>query len=512
MKRERSFDIAPSTGAALVALATLIAAVLRIHRLDTTLWIDEISPILAYHGEPASSIVFHYVSSNNHLLNTLLVRVATTLLGEQDWVVRLPACLFGILTVPALYAAARLALSRAASVAAAAILAVQYHHVFFSQNARGYAAHLLFGLLAAAFLVRTIEANRFGDKVGFVLASWLMTAAIPIGLFTLAAHGLILGLVLAMNQRDGRKPPLGSVIALCGSALLLSILTYAPVLPAMYSYIPETYTEPAVGFGMLSGRFLGEVLSGFGLEIGPRLIGAALLGSVSGCWAAYELWRRNWILTLALFLPLLLLATFAVATGYLVSPRYFVQGIAPAALCLAAAAEAVAERLSTLQRGVGPGRALMAGVIVISAVLQAPQLGRYYRLPKQPFRSAILRAGELAGAEGLVFAVDQTQNGFRYYGERLGLGAAQVRLIRTPDDFAAALDEAGGREVVAATTLERILRLRLPEVARELQTGWVVVESYDGTIGGGAISLWRRAAHRGPAEGTTEGTSGEKVD
>ena len=66
------------------------------------------------------------------------------------------AVLFGIATVPALYWLARPIMKGWQALAVAFLTAVSYHHVWFSQNARGYSAYLLFCVLATGALWRLI--------------------------------------------------------------------------------------------------------------------------------------------------------------------------------------------------------------------------------------------------------------------------------------------------------------------------------------------------------------------
>jgi len=48
-----------------------------------------------------------FSSPNQHLVNSLLELASVRLFGEHDWSVRLPAALFGIATIPAMYWLAR---------------------------------------------------------------------------------------------------------------------------------------------------------------------------------------------------------------------------------------------------------------------------------------------------------------------------------------------------------------------------------------------------------------------
>ena len=123
----------------LVAI-TLLALSVRLLHLDADFWLDEIRATLDANEMSTLQVVASYLRSNVHLLNTMLMKLAIVSFGETEWAIRLPAVIFGTATIWAISLASRLALSRGASLGAALLLAVSYHHIFFSQNARGYTA------------------------------------------------------------------------------------------------------------------------------------------------------------------------------------------------------------------------------------------------------------------------------------------------------------------------------------------------------------------------------------
>src|SRR5204863_3658184 len=93
----------------------------------------------------------------NHLLNSLLSRIAVTLFGEHEWALRLPAIIFGTLSIPLLYFGVRRYSGRVEASLAALALTVSYHHVFFSQYARGYSAMVFGALLGTFALLEALE-------------------------------------------------------------------------------------------------------------------------------------------------------------------------------------------------------------------------------------------------------------------------------------------------------------------------------------------------------------------
>ena len=159
----------------MLALITLLGAGLRIFRLDTDLWIDEIGSFQYAMSVTVGELFRTFSSPNQHLMNSLLERLSVAALGEHDWTVRLPAALFGIATVPALYWLARPIMRGWQSLAVAFLTTVSYHHIWFSQNARGYSGYLLFSVLSTAALYRLALTG----QCRWVAASTTSAAASP---------------------------------------------------------------------------------------------------------------------------------------------------------------------------------------------------------------------------------------------------------------------------------------------------------------------------------------------
>ncbi|HZN27375.1 MAG TPA: glycosyltransferase family 39 protein, partial [Burkholderiales bacterium] len=85
----------------------LVAAVARGIGLNGGLWIDEIYSLVRSFRSPVGSILTEYWGDNHHPLYALLAHVTRGIFGESAWSVRLPAFLFGVGAIPALYALAR---------------------------------------------------------------------------------------------------------------------------------------------------------------------------------------------------------------------------------------------------------------------------------------------------------------------------------------------------------------------------------------------------------------------
>ena len=87
--------------------------------------------------------------------------------------------LFGLASILALYLFGRQVTSASESLLAAALLTFSYHHVWFSQNARGYTGLLFWTLLSSWLLLRALR-NGAARRNGFCMRFRLHWGCIPI--------------------------------------------------------------------------------------------------------------------------------------------------------------------------------------------------------------------------------------------------------------------------------------------------------------------------------------------
>lgn len=209
--------------ASLVLAAIVVALLLRLPRLDASLGHDEAYTIEAFSSQPVPRLITAYAEPNNHIFHSLLVRLVVTNWGKENWMVRLPALLAGLTTVPVVYLLGRLLFAEAAvGTLAAWLLAVLPLHISHSQAARGYTLLILMTALSTLFLCRAMQHSRFGDWAGFTLSAFLAAWTLPSGVFHLISL-----LVWAAISATG--PMRRSLCIAGGSALILIALAYLPV-------------------------------------------------------------------------------------------------------------------------------------------------------------------------------------------------------------------------------------------------------------------------------------------
>ena len=475
---------------------TALALALRMHHINSDLWLDEIAPVMGYGPLSWLDVVASYQRSNNHLLNTLLVKGAVVLFGEREWAIRLPAVLFGTATIPALYWAARMAVERRVALGAALLLALSYHHIFFSQNARGYAAYMLFAVLASGLLVSGLRRDRARDWALYVLVLYLGFASQLITTFVALAHGLV-GLIAAGVVRargDSPLPLLGRLAGVFGVAALLVFQLYATIIPQAYVVAQTTYGSAASGFSPFSLDFLRELIRGLSAGFGTGLLLGAVPFLLLGVAGFLVLLRRQWALATALLLPEVVTAAFLFARGYTFSPRFFLLGLPLAVVCavqgLWTVSAYVTRRTANFER-LGPR--LATGAVLLLGVISVIALRPYYRLPKQDYRGAIhyVESTRRPGDVVVVFGI--AEKGIRFYSARLGVPAdAGYLYLRDEAALDTILAVAPRRRVLVVATFMRELRINYPMLAASLRNDWPRPRRFDGTVGDGAVLVFDR--------------------
>ena len=143
-----------------LVVAVLVGVALRVYFVDSGLWFDEIVTLVDSVRMPLAQIVTHFPGNNDHPLYSVLARLSIVAFGEHAWSLRLPAVIFGVAALPMLYVFGTQVTSRFEAVAATLLLAISYHHIWFSQNARGYTILLFCALLATHLLLIGLRENR----------------------------------------------------------------------------------------------------------------------------------------------------------------------------------------------------------------------------------------------------------------------------------------------------------------------------------------------------------------
>jgi mannosyltransferase len=376
---------------------TVLAAALRIIGIGRDLWIDEITTLVRHVRAPLSDIFLQATSSNNHLLNSVLAHFSIQIFGEREWALRLPAILFGIATIPLLYLLVRRFSPRFEATLAAATLALSYHHVFFSTDARGYSGMIFGGLLGTLALMEALESNSNWDWLLFCIGMIVCVASVATGAVVLAAQFVVIGLL-----RPSKK--FFTMFALVCLALLHA---YAFLIADIAGFIFGDYRRPEAGWH-LSAALAQIVLRGLGL--GPVAIPVLLSGSLVIIIGIWSFMRQAPAFALLLLVPELLMFVAVVGLGAGIYPRFFLYGLPAAIVFTSRGIARLKDALPVSMRRWGQAVAF-AAMLVASVFL----LRTWWRYPKQDYSGARRYILEHRHPDDAIVAVGIAGEGYRYY-------------------------------------------------------------------------------------------------
>lgn len=471
-----------------VVVLLILAGVLRFYQLDSQLWLDEISALLRSYRRPLADILTRFPGFIPGPLYDSLAHLGLVTLGESALAIRLPAALFGVAGVIALYVLARRISDPVEAFLAAALLAVSYHHIFFSQNARGYTAELFFAVVAATLILSLLEKVHRGTALAYVVVGSLTAYAQPFGAFVPAGQALAAATVSWIGRRGGRQHEASPLILLVvgGMTLVVITLLYAPFIGDSLRFSLTSGREAAHG-----PRSLGLVMEALG-SLRAALFGwwgvipAAAVGGLG--LLSYTLHQPA--VAVVLLAPVILSGAAASLLGVGVHARYFLMAL-PAAYLFATRGLMLVVRaiLERVFRRSGAGAALGQRLVILAVVfIAAAPLTRYYGIPKQDYLGAIGEATSLAGPDGRAVAAVYAGHAIKdYYAPDFPVIESLAELRR---------EEASGRRIVVVTTLERVMASSHPSLMEHLKAHYRRALVLPGTLDDGAMRIYVREPPR----------------
>ena len=483
----------PITWAWLAGLTSL-ALVLRLIALNQQLWFDEIMTLLGSARAPIREIVTRYAGQNQHTLYSILAHVSIRTFGEQPWALRLPAMLFGVASVPALYFFARLVTTNREALAGCALMTVNYQHVWFSQNARGYTAVVFWTLLSSIFFLRSASRSQTEDWLLYGITAALGIYTHLMMAFVVAAQALV---YLWMLAQAGFGVPAArrALNLLYGFVLcaVISLALYAPSIPEILSHtvgagrehVRYEWASPWWALAEL-GRGLRHTTAGGWLAL--ALGGLVLLAGV------VSYWKQDRFLVGLMVLPGVLTAAGVLATSHNFWPRFFFFEIGFALLILARGAIVIAE-FGARALGASQKLCTRSGAAFIALLLLASlvPLRAAYAYPKQDYLGALRFVEQQRKVEEPIITAGVVCTPYQHYYRQ------PWPYVETAAQLQQAIDENRGTWLLYA--MPASIRASQPELWRAIDINFTVVRKFPGTLGGGDIYVSRSSPrHTSKAE------------
>ncbi len=460
-----------------IVLATALG--LRLYHLGDGLWFDEIQTLVDYVRLPLAQLLTTYDSQNQHMLYSVLARLSVLTFGESAWALRLPAALLGVGGIAAVYAFGRRIADGREALFAAALLAVSYQDVWFSQNARGYTG-LLLGTLASSALF--LDLLREGRPRGWRPAAlYAVVTACTLfvhvtAAFVVAGHGIVWLVATAGRRRRLHDPAVWMPLAALVLAGTVTLLLYAPVLPQFRGTLGgETMAGVATAWKQPSW-LVGELLRGLARGVPGGLLTVAVGAAVFGAGLVSYL-RRDPAATALMLLPPAATAAAIVAMHHNLWPRFFFAYVGFGAL-IAVRGVYAAARLGLGRQGPRVAAAVLAlGTLAVGWGVR----GAWH--PKQDYAGALSYAlGALRPGDALV-ATDMSSYVLRR------LLAARAIDVTTADQIRSV--QAGHRRTWAVYTFPDRIAAVNPALWAELRT-YRVAREFRGTLAGGSVFVAAR--------------------
>ena len=449
---------------------SLVAVALRLWKLDSCLWLDEVLTMVDYARAPLGTIVTSFPNQNQHMLYSVLAHLSLEIFGESAWALRLPAVLFGVGSLWGLFLLGRRLVTTREALFACALMAVSYHHLWFSQNARGYMALLFFSLIATWLWLEALSRDTWPLWFSYALACALGAWTHMTMVFVVAAHGLTYLLFVwrssSLESRVGWRP--------WAAWLLLGTLTLQLHALALPEFFRQALHETSMNSEWTKPLWVvTEMIRS--LRVGFSGVAVLIFGAAVGIAGWTGILRREPRAALVMVLPAVLGGATMVALSHNIWPRFFFFAMGFALLIFIHGVVALSSRVLT-PKAAGPTMAVAAVAMI---TLSAATLPRYYALPKQDFTGARdfvesrRQPGETVAVIGLAGHVYG-----RYY-------APHWQTIDSVAELTDLMRKPGPISLVYTLPIE--LAAFRPDLWESVKQNFEPTKIFPGTLGGGEV-------------------------
>lgn len=464
----------------LILILLLISTVIRFYQLDSGLWLDEITTLETYARQPFREIVSSFESENQHFLYSLLAHASFLIFGESAWALRLPAVLFGVGSIVALYLFGSQVTRPVEALLASALMAFSYHHVWFSQNARGYTGMLFWTLLSSWFLLRALRNARISEWSWFGLAAALGVYTHLTMLFVVAGQFIVAGATWFLQRKHSQPTRVLPLVFGFGMAGLLTVLFHAPVIAQMSSVIGGSQVSVVEAWKSPFWT-VREILTGLEIGFSGALVG---FGSMVILGVGLISFWRSYPEVIGLFiLPPLIGAAITLAIGHHLWPRFFFFALGFGALILIRALFVIGDWLANTFR-LPDKRAQWFGVsaslllVAISAASVPFAFG-----PKQDFDGALAFVQSQLLPDDRVVVVSLAAD---IYNRTYQAGWEEVKSVDQLKEI-----RAEANRTWFIYTFPEVAEALYPQVMDEVEANFSLVEVFWGTVRSGEIYVLR---------------------
>jgi uncharacterized membrane protein len=221
-----------------------LGAFLRFYGLNLqSFWYDELcSTTRAAPHLQISKIIKTYQKDPHPPFHPLLLHYWMKIFGYNQFSTRLLSAIFGIVGVFAFYLLGCEISNRRTGLITSMLAAVNYFHIYYSQEVRPYIFAALWGTLSFYFLLQLLREQNKKHLLLYAVSSTLMIYTHYYGLIMLLSHGVSICIYIIIGNCLNRKK---IFIYYTLSGLLIAIL-YSPWIPSLVGMMKRKIHHTAV--------------------------------------------------------------------------------------------------------------------------------------------------------------------------------------------------------------------------------------------------------------------------
>jgi Dolichyl-phosphate-mannose-protein mannosyltransferase len=221
-------SIFPRRGEFWLVAAMVLGIGIRVCFMNSPMKWDESSTFFSNIQSPLP-YVFEYLAPNNHVLNSILERISTLILGKHPISIRLPAFLAGVASIPLMFRVCRTLTPGKSGYFAAAAVAIWPYLIFYSANGRGYSLVVFLSLILILVSFEFVNHPTRGGVGLIAITSALELFTMPSTLFMVVGAGAWIAWLLFSSGHTRRSILFEFVIPCAVLTIALTALLYTPV-------------------------------------------------------------------------------------------------------------------------------------------------------------------------------------------------------------------------------------------------------------------------------------------
>lgn len=170
-------------------------------------------------------------TANNHYLNSLLIQWFSSILGDKEWVIRLPNTISYLLYgIASIYLIKRVFETKGAQLMAAGLIFLNVYLIDFFSLARGYGMSLAFHMVALVILYKWIKSRKPFLLVFLFAALTLAALSLFTHLIFFPLYTILVYCFLIWSYKRNAIPfQVSEIIIPLSFLILISLIVYVPV-------------------------------------------------------------------------------------------------------------------------------------------------------------------------------------------------------------------------------------------------------------------------------------------